>query len=464
MLQAWRLLSRVSFLRAHAGPLAFLTLIAFAVVWIGTHTWRPVEPHLVRGLPRTVSGDEPHYLVIVHSLLFDHDLVLDDDYRAVARGGPEAGSRFAGASLDPHTRLVAHDGSASILWYELYNLNRPLPEPSDAHGFRFAAKTPNPLVPGSYVQVPAHPPAYAAMLAALIGPFGPAPGDVERMVGIVTVCIAVATLLAAYAAGVVAALTPRESAAAVALFALCSPWLVYSKSLFTEAAAALLLLPAAIAHLRGQTAVAGTFLGAALWLKPYYALAGCAWIVQRLFERRFRDAAVLAGVLAAAAAGLIAFNCTYAATPLVSGARPLTFTFSPISGISNWLFGPEFGLLVFAPWFAAIAAFIWFVPNEARVGVRALAWTCLLQLAFLALIAPTDGGSGYGPRYMVQLMPWLSMLAVLSLRSRTRAFSMAFAALAFVNLLMTVPAALQYENHSYWTRPPHLPLKKWITG
>jgi hypothetical protein len=65
---------------------------------------------------------------------------------------------------------------------------------------------------------------------------------------------------------------------------------------------------------------------------------------------------------------------------------------------------------------------------------------------------------------MVQLMPWLSMLAVLSLRSRTRAFSMAFAALAFVNLLMTVPAALQYENYSYWTRPPHLPLKKWITG
>jgi hypothetical protein len=392
-----------------------------------------VEPHLVRGLPRTVSGDEPHYLVIVHSLLFDHDLVLDDDYRAVARGGPEAGSRFAGASLDPHTRLVAHDGSASILWYELYNLNRPLPEPSDAHGFRFAAKTPNPLVPGSYVQVPAHPPAYGAMLAALIAPFGPAPGDVERMVGIVTVCIAVATLLAAYAAGVAAALTPRESAAA-------------------------------IAHLRGQTAVAGALLGAALWLKPYYALAGCAWIVQRLFERRFRDAAVLTGVLAGAAAGLIAFNCTFAATPLVSGARPVTFTFSPISGISNWLFSPKFGLLVFAPWVAAIAAFIWFVPNEARVAVRALAWTCLLQLAFLALVAPTDGGSGYGPRYMAQLMPWLSMLAVLSLRSRTRAFSMAFAALAFVSLLMQVPSALQYEDHSYWTRPPHLPLKKWITG
>jgi len=446
------------------GPLAFVALIALAVVWIGTHTWRPVEPHLVSGLPRTVSGDEPHYLIIVHSLLFDHDLALDDDYQAVARGGPEAGSRFAGASLDPHTRLVPDDRSASILWQELYDAMRLLPEPSDAHGFRFPPTKPNPLVPGSYVQAPAHPPAYAAMLAALIAPFRPAPGDVERMAGIATVCIAVATLFAAYAAGIAAALTPRESAAAVALFALCSPWLVYSKSMFTEATAGLLLLPAVIAHLRGRPAVAGAFLGATMWLKPYYALAGCAWIVQRLFERRFRDAAVLTGVLAAAAAGLIAFNYMYAATPLVSGAGPVTFMFSPISGINNWLFRPKFGLLVFAPWVVAIAAFVWFVPNGARVGVRALAWPCLLQLAFLALIVPTDGGSGYGPRYMVQLMPWLSMLAVLSLRSRARPFSVAFAVLAFVSVLMAVPAALQSEDTSLWIRPPHLPLKKWIAG
>ena len=210
------------------------------------HSWRSAEPQLVRGLPQAISGDEPHYLVVVHSLLFDHDLVLDDDYRAVGDGGPEAGSRFKGALLEPHTRLVAHDRSASILWQELYGCCRPLSVPSDKHGFRFPALKANPLAPGSYVQVPAHPPAYSAMLAALIAPFRPAPDDVESMVGVLTVFIAVATLFAAYAAGIAATLTARESAAAVALFALCSPWLVYSKSMFTEATAALLLLPAVI--------------------------------------------------------------------------------------------------------------------------------------------------------------------------------------------------------------------------
>ena len=104
------------------------------------------------------------------------------------------------------------------------------------------------------------------------------------------------------------------------------------------------------------------------------------------------------------------------------------------------------------------------MPSGARVGVKALAWPCLAQLGFLGLMVPNDGGAAVGPRYFVQLMPLLSMLAVLALRSRTRAFAMIFAVLAFVGLVFSVPAALQYYDTSLWMRPPHFPFKKWLAG
>lgn len=36
--------------------------------------------------PRVYSGDEPHYLLTVNSLLFDHDLELQNNYRSVWEG------------------------------------------------------------------------------------------------------------------------------------------------------------------------------------------------------------------------------------------------------------------------------------------------------------------------------------------------------------------------------------------
>ena len=37
-------------------------------------------------LPGALLGDEPHYLLMLNSLIFDHDLQLQQDYQRVARG------------------------------------------------------------------------------------------------------------------------------------------------------------------------------------------------------------------------------------------------------------------------------------------------------------------------------------------------------------------------------------------
>ena len=84
--------------RQFAPPLA-----AIAVLWgllAASHTvWIPGRG-LLDYRPDVISGDEPHYLLIVHSLLEDGDLALADDYAAVAAGQAYAGRAFAGVELD----------------------------------------------------------------------------------------------------------------------------------------------------------------------------------------------------------------------------------------------------------------------------------------------------------------------------------------------------------------------------
>ena len=54
------------------------------------------------GLPRVLSGDSPHYLVAVNSLVEDGDFDLRNNYDQALRGEWDAGSRFRGVEIDRH--------------------------------------------------------------------------------------------------------------------------------------------------------------------------------------------------------------------------------------------------------------------------------------------------------------------------------------------------------------------------
>src|ERR1700694_238254 len=51
---------------------------------------------------RVCAGDEPHYLVMLNSLLNDGDLELANNYRSVHQGSFQAGESYAGSALDHH--------------------------------------------------------------------------------------------------------------------------------------------------------------------------------------------------------------------------------------------------------------------------------------------------------------------------------------------------------------------------
>ena len=86
-----------------AGPLRWvIAIVAMAGalgVWARSAGWRPSLPRLSRGVVFVttlglyacmglwslqtvgISGDEPHYLIITHSVLVDHDLKIENNHR-----------------------------------------------------------------------------------------------------------------------------------------------------------------------------------------------------------------------------------------------------------------------------------------------------------------------------------------------------------------------------------------------
>jgi hypothetical protein len=82
-----------------ASERTFLVVLAVALALpLAFSRGKHDEP--VVGLPTITSGDEPHYLVMLHSLLNDGDLDVSNNYDAARRGSIDVGALRAGAPLD----------------------------------------------------------------------------------------------------------------------------------------------------------------------------------------------------------------------------------------------------------------------------------------------------------------------------------------------------------------------------
>lgn len=91
---------------------SLLIVVAYA---LSTFLQAPVDPEEVAGLrqvslgqaavsrPIALSGDSPHYLGVVTSLIEDGDLDVANNYRQAAQGKDDLGWRFRGRSIDHHT-------------------------------------------------------------------------------------------------------------------------------------------------------------------------------------------------------------------------------------------------------------------------------------------------------------------------------------------------------------------------
>ena len=410
--------------------IAFFFVFLLAVFWSITRVVMFPDGHLETCSPHVINGDEPHYLLVVNSILFDHDLELQDDYlRAI--WGPDAG----GVQLpDHHTILVNRQTGQHGLWLE-HHLDIGMEPGPDIY------------------EVSSHPVAFPAMVAALIAPFHPTINDVPGDASLVMVLTCWLGAIFTYLLSRRLGMGRGPALLATALLAFASPWLAYARSFYSEPATGLAALIAFLALEGDRPATSALAASAAAFFKPPFAVIGGGFLIDRIEKKRWRDFLVLLSVLSVSGIALIAFNYWLARTAIISGNHvgPWPFgsgTAPNFSHLSETFLGSEHGLFVWVPWtifaiFPIGQAFC--SPGVRPRFIREMSFPMGLQLALLTGFSQPPG-SCYGPRYWVPFLPWMSVAAVETLRTSGWVSRTAFAILALVSVAFSIVGALRYPQ------------------
>ena len=209
----------------------------------------------------------------------------------------------------------------------------------------------------------------------------------------------------------------RPSAIATLGSLLLTPFITYIKSTFSEPLLALLLALALLATLRAvaggvrQWFLAGCALGFGLLVKPTFvvvvpAFLGYAAWTQRGSARWKALGATLAPILV----GCLAtgwYNSMRFGTPLATGYPGGLFDYRPWVGFYGLLLSPGKGLLWHCPLVVlGIAGWVPLAKRRPRAAALIVGAVCLF-LGVHTFSTTWHGGSGWGPRYIVPIVPLL---------------------------------------------------------
>lgn len=313
------------------------------------------------------EGDEPHYLMVAHSLIHDRDLALDHDYTQARYGA------FSRKPLEPHYRVRGSDG-------RIYSL-------------------------------------HALGLSLLVLPAYAIAGYAGASFFMAGLAVLLALELRRLLHDVVG--DPEAAETAAFVVALSPPLLSYAGLVFTEIPAA---LGAAVLLRHGRQAAtlkapASLGLGFVLaflpWLNVRYAALSLVLALFILVQRPgWKRAAWLLLAPVASAVALGAYHQVlygFLDPRRVYGRRP-EFSFATLrEGLPGLLLDQEFGLLVYAPVFALGAfgvAALW--RRDRRLTV-----TGLVLVAVVAFTAGTwhmwRGGFNPPARFLVPIVPVLAL-------------------------------------------------------
>jgi hypothetical protein len=414
-----------------SAAVALLLCLILLMTWLVTRIeYLPGAGFLVVE-PRAVGGDEPHYLLIINSLIFDHDVQLQNDYDRVDRGGLDAGVEARGVQLDRQTiagnRRTGHRSSGYVeggIW----------------HRNSSSEFAPSPDV----YEVPAHPIGFPALIALIVAPFHPTLEDSEADVGLVLTLIAWIGTVATYFLARQIGMGRVPAMLAALVLATASPWLAYARSYFPEVTIGLALVLAMLALKADLPVLASLGAVVAAVLKPAFAIVGACFFVEQVREKRWREAAKIALVLGVPAIALFAFN--YWMHGRFVTAR-LTWSFD-VQELYDTLLDPNHGLFIFAPWTIVAFAAAGRSLVSLSTGSQFSRSVALPMVLYLVLMSSTGFGPGYcfGPRYWIAFMPWMAVGAVYAMRNRGWIVRAVFAMLVVVGVAIAIPSALRYPQ------------------
>ncbi len=323
-------------------------------------------PFLTR--PALIGGDEPHYALMAHSVAMDGDFSLDNNYIEVEAGAQSAGRKHAGKVLDHHLLPSGNTGSTFA---------HPLGLPILA----------SPLL----------------LLEQRLAP-NSAP---DLVLMLLTSGITFLALLAGLRLVARHSTSGRRNAVIALAFYFSTPLWFYSRVFMTEPYIWAWAVLAIAAWNNDHRLLASLFLALCLAMKETAILLVAPIILGMFFLKGLRRSwTVLLGPAL--------FGILFTVKNLLTGAPPLE-TFQPYQftvsaeGLVGFLFDPARGLLWFAP-LALVAALGWFRRSGSQQRRILLGLTAVSFLAYFfvaALWIDWRGGSGYGPRLLLPVLPAL---------------------------------------------------------
>jgi hypothetical protein len=400
--------------------LGIFVLLYAVMPFIGPQ-WHPA-------LPIVWQGDEPHYFVMLSSLLQDGDLDLKNNYIAARKGGLDAGRRNAGHGLNHQTSW----------WREGQRI-----EWSDHHWF---PSSPIGVEPSpdeapdlaGVIERPVHPPGLPWLLALVLWPFRGTSWVEHLSVLLITISGIAAMLL--FHALVRSWTSGAQSALPVTAAAFFgTPVWHYSRKLFVEEPLTLCAIGAACFVLRWRNGwVAGAFLAAGTLMKPPFLLLALPLVIFLVSREEWALLGRLAFMCLLAVAVTLLTDELLFGSPWRS-AQPFVVG-NPLAGAWGLLAGQERGILWFAPVIAAACAGWPSFWRRQPAGAGVLVGSIALYCGLMATWKVWTGGWCYGPRLIVPVLPF-AMVGLLGLQDAARWLRGAAVALGVASVATNAIAA-----------------------
>jgi hypothetical protein len=384
--------------------------------------------------PAINGGDEPAYLLMIYSIVHDHDFDLKNNYENSHSGGPDGGRILAGFFYEHHSMWFV-DGQ-QVHWSEVVQTG-VFPGTNRASfyykpGFEGLKDEP---------EISWHPYIFPLLLAGPAALFEPiATLETTALITVTLLGIVALWMLTQIFQNLGFSKWPSLFYAALAI--LCTPWWHYNRMLFSEGTCAFLMTSSIYfwSEARKGRDWAGYLVGlpfVVLFLtKPPLVLCAIPFVIDWAMEKKWKQFFALGVWLTLALTLWLLQNDFLWGSPLLMNAYPMHVEYNDV--LYAMFCSLNQGIFWSCPTLVIAFYGYWVCFIKDRRTFRVLFLSFAYYWIFLLFVHNWYGGAQYGPRYMVPILPFPGIVTGYALRERLTGFN--FWSIVFALILISALA------------------------
>jgi len=412
-------------------------------------------PHF--GVPYVKGGDEPHYLVMINSLLIDGDLDLQNNYESARKGSWQVGKKYAGQAVDPH--MGWNVGGKHVFWPEVYEDTNNWKK--DADGVYIPERKLDATInitglPGYSI----HPAGIAFLLAPFLWPFRGTPYTEP----LALLFSNLAVILSAFLFRQILQRYTKDMLAinlGTFLTFLGLPLWAYGRTLFMEPFLLFFAVGTFYLVLEKKSGFwAGMALGLGALLKPNFLILFFPLALFYAEDKKIKTILWMMVGPSLSAAATFYTNAQWYGSPFTS-AQPFHLG-NIFQGVLGLLFSWNHGIIPFAPVVLLVVLFWKRFISEHQSEALLLGGGFLIYFLMMSLWENWGGGWCYGPRLVSPVLAFL-MIPIFYLPGAFSTWSKSLRWFALALCLLSLAFNLLGAMDGYWSSHPLTILKSNIS-